>query len=213
MTWLCSCTLLNSGLNNQCAATKSDTSEDKHYRISSNTPDFHTSLAVGRETRYIMNDSEELFSKFYNHQRVLICDMDMDSLREHRDELSKIAFEAKARLRAAEDEVRERAAKSGKKEWLVNTDTNQSTSDAIRDIKVRKDRMSKIDKIRQQLLSAGIDDATVKEMVTNMERKATEKNLKLITFNGPSIKTTDTHTTQPPESIIPFNPDLLKFGE
>jgi hypothetical protein len=191
MTWLCKCGLKNSGLNESgsCSAAFNDGCE--HYQITANKPDYWQALIIAREFRleFNMTEQEELFAKFYNQDRILVRDMDAVQLREHRDELSKIAFEAKARLVATDDEVRERNLKVTKnKEWLTTTDANHVDTDAINVVAARKSRLSKMDKMRAQLLGAGIDEDTVNEMVKNLERKATEKDVKAITFNVPSVE-------------------------
>jgi hypothetical protein len=165
-----------------------------------------------------MTPQEELFAKFYNQEKILVKDMDVTTLREHRDELSKIAFEAKARLVAADDETRERGSKTKNKEWLVTTDTSQSSTDAINAVQARAKRLSKMDKIQKDLLAAGIDEETVKEMVRNLERKATEKQVKTITFNKPTVEVTAVTVEVNKPSVSngevkePFNPANLKFG-
>lgn len=135
-----------------------------------------------------MTPNEELFKEFYNHEKLLVADMDISKLREHREKLSQIAFEAKARLLAADDEDRERKAKhsSQTRQWLVSSDADkQLSSDAINAVDARKKRMNKVDKLRQQLKDSGIDDETIKIMMANVERNATEKNLKAVTFERP----------------------------
>jgi hypothetical protein len=163
----------------------------------------------------VMTDQEELFAKFYNQEKLLVKDMDSVQLREHRDELSTIAFEAKARLVATDDEARERNKSSKSKEWILPVDNSQVDSDAVSAVKVRAGRMNKIEKLRSQLLAAGIDEDTVKEMVKNLERKATEKDMKAIVFNKPSteqavvmVDVTKSNNGEPKE---PFNPASL-FG-
>jgi len=166
-----------------------------------------------------MTPQEELFSKFYNQEKILVKDMDTIQLREHREELATIAFEAKARLVATDDEGRERAAKNGKnKDWLTTADTGQVDNDAINAVKVRTARLSKMDKLRNQLLAAGIDEDTVKEMVKNLERKATEKDVKAITFNKPSVEqavvtvAVNKPVVNGDSNKEPFNPSSL-FGK
>jgi hypothetical protein len=181
MTWLCKCGILNSGLNKQCVSTSSD-----HYQVSDNTPDFLMAYVAGRGldltikgVKLSMTEQEELYAKFYNGSKILVKDMDITKLREFREELSQIALQAKATLAAADDELRERRAKSDKKDWLVTPiQSNQSTNDAINAVKIRTERMSKIDKMRKQLMSAGLDDETVNGMIRGMERRATDKNLR-----------------------------------
>jgi hypothetical protein len=136
-----------------------------------------------------MTDEEKLFAKFYNEDVILVKDMDDAILREHRKELSEIAFEAKARLVATDDEIRTRNGKNGKhKEWLTSITSDEVSSDVINAVKVRASRMSKMDKMRKDLLAAGIDKDTVDEMVRNMERKATEAAVKTLTFKSPEAK-------------------------
>jgi len=182
-------------------------------------------IFIGRIESYIielidkdnMTPQEELFAKFYNQEKILVKDMDTIVLREHRDELSKIAFEAKARLVATDDEGRERNSKTKNKEWLVTADSSQVNSDTLNIVKTRAARMSKMDKLRNQLLTAGIDEDTVNEMVKNLERKATEKDVKAITFNKPTTEQAIVFVNK--EKIIavdeprePFNPSSL-FGK
>jgi len=161
----------------------------------------------------VMTPQEELFAKFYNHEKVLVKDMDHIVLREHREQLQTIAFEAKARLVAADDETRERKAKTSNKEWLV-TDTTQpyDVSAAINVVKTRQARMTKMDKLRDQLQKAGIDEATIKEMVGNLEKKATDSKLKTVTFNKPATEVSAVQVkASKPEDSKPFDLATLKF--
>ena len=160
---------------------------------------------------------EELFAKFYNQEKILVKDMDVSTLREHRDELSKIAFEAKARLVATDDESRERNAKTKNREWLVTAESGQVNSDSLNAVASRTKRLTKMDKLKSQLLTAGIDEDTVKEMIRNLERKATEKDVKAITFNKPTVETgiVTVDTKKPNDdnnSKEAFNPIALNFG-
>lgn len=136
----------------------------------------------------VMTPQEELFAKFFSQEKVLVKDMDTVALREHRDELAQIAFEAKARLVATDDEVKERSSKSKSKEWILPVDESQVNNDAINVVKTRASRMNKIERLRKQLEDANLDDATIKEMMKNIERKATEKDVKAITFKSADSK-------------------------
>jgi len=211
MSWLCNCGILNSGTNKHCAAFKTT---GEHKQVSENSPDWVMSYLTAKELG--MTPQEELFKKFYNHQKPLVKDMDHIQLREHRDELSLIALEAKARLVATDDEIRERKAKTSNKEWLVtDTQTPYDVSSAINVVKTRKERMSKMDKIREQLVKAGIDEATIKDMVGNLEKKATDKNLKTVTFyKKPADEVSAVQVKAEPngDDKKPFNPASLKFG-
>lgn len=160
-----------------------------------------------------MTEQEELFAKFYNHMKVLVKDMDNVQLREHREELQKIVFQGRASLQAVDDETRERKAKSSNKEWIL-TDTNPDVkvSDAINVVKVRAARMSKMDKLKKQLESAGIDEATIKEMVRNLETRATDTKLKTVTFNKPTTEVSAVQVQEEKPQAEPFNPLSLSFA-
>jgi hypothetical protein len=160
-----------------------------------------------------MTPQEELFAKFYNHEKVLVKDMDHIQLREHREELQKIAFEAKARLVAADDETRERKAKTANKEWPVtDTQAPYDVSQAINVVKTRAARMSKMDKLRKQLQDAHIDEATINEMIGNLEVKATDGKLKTVTFNKPTTEVSAVQVREAAANDKPFDPSALKFG-
>ena len=116
---------------------------------------------------------------------------------------------------AADDELRERKAKKGNKEWLLTpTEHDVSVSDAMNAVKTRTVRMSKMDKMKQQLLAAGIDEETVKEMVRNLELKATDKNVKTITFEKQTTKMTAVQVKiKPNGDATPFDPSNLSFNK
>lgn len=208
--WACHCGYhWNPGRLTKCANDPADTSSE-HYQVSSNTIDWTMSSDI-RVELLIMTDQEELFAKFYNQEAILVKDMDISQLRSHRDELAKIAFEAKARLVKVDDETRERSAKSKNKEWIVPTDNNHVDSEALAAVKTRTTRMNKIEKLQSQLLAAGIDDETVKEMIRNVERKATEGSVKAITFNKPVVEqaVVVVDVKKPEETKEAFNPASL----
>lgn len=210
--WLCKCGVRNSGLNSKCAAETYYKAE--HYQTSNNSLDELRLIVALRELNSQMTPNEELFASYYNKGKLLVSQMDDTGLREHRERLAQVATEAKAHVMAADDEIRERGAKRKlkDKENLITVDTNLDTSDAINAVKTRAARMSKMDKLKQQLLSAGLDDATVKEMISNMERKATDKNLKTVTFQKPSVETSVVQVkTAEVKSSEPFDPTKL-FG-
>jgi hypothetical protein len=211
MSWLCSCGISNGGTNKYCAASLT-WKHIEHKQVSGNSPDWVMAELAAKDLG--MTPQEELFAKFYNHEKVLVKDMDVVQLREHRDELQKIAFEAKARLVAADDEARERKAKTSNKEWLVtDTKPDVNVSDAINVVKSRAARISKMDRLREQLSKAGIDEATIKEMVGNLERKATDSKLKTVTFHVPAdeVRAVQVKTERNGELKSAFNPASLGF--
>jgi transcriptional regulator of acetoin/glycerol metabolism len=212
MSWICSCGTVNSGIQINCAALRASRFGEVHNQISANKPDYLMAVMAAKE---IMTPQEELFAKFYNHEKILVKDMNDSQLREHREELSRIAFEAKARLVAADDETRERKAKNGNKEWTVTpTESDQTTTDAINAVKTRKERMTKLDKQREYLEKAGLDENIINEMMKNMERRATEKSLKTVTFTKKSEETSaiQVKIEKPDEPKEPFDASKLKFG-
>lgn len=159
------------------------------------------------------NDNEKLFAQYYNKGKLLVCDMDDTEIREHREKLRLIATEAKAHLMATDDDIRERGAKKKLKDktWLVSVETDRASSDAINVVQARKSRMSKLDRIKSDLEKAGFDDAIIKEMMRGMEKRATDKTLKTITFSKPE-NTTAVIQVVSNEPKEPFDPSSLNFG-
>jgi hypothetical protein len=143
MSWLCSCGLLNSGLNEQCAASNQTHFGNSHGQVTENNPDWVMAATAAMELS--MTPQEELYAKFYNRGKILVKDMDMLQLREHIDTLQGIAFEARATVSAAIDELKERKAKVSNKEWLVtDSKPDVNVTDAINVVKQRAARMSKM---------------------------------------------------------------------
>ena len=210
--WKCSCGHIILGNSEWCPAALTHHKET-HVQVSSNSPDWLQALLATSELK--MTPQEELFAKFYNEEKVLVKDMDHITLREHREQLQQIAFEAKAKVVAADDELRERKAKTNKKDWLVTDTTQPPVSDLINVVKVRQARMSKADKLAQQLRSINMDEATIKEMVAKIEQKATNSTMKTVTFNAPTIKPKSIQVSSKKngEDKKPFDPSTLKFGK
>jgi len=121
-----------------------------------------------------LNDNEQLFAKFYNEERVLVIDLADDLLEEHIIELELIAREAKARLTAAAEEKRDRKAKKGSKgEWqIAPTGPDQTVTDTINKVRVRANKMSKLDKMRDSLTGLGLSDHEVDQMISKMVAQA-----------------------------------------
>jgi hypothetical protein len=116
-----------------------------------------------------LTPQEELFSQLFNHEKILVKDMDMLTLRAHREELAKIAFEARARLTAADDEESNRKKKSQPKgpsgfERSVNTD--ETTTNAINAIKERQKKLTKAEKIQAGLEKLGISTADAEKLMS-----------------------------------------------
>lgn len=99
---------------------------------------------------------EELFARLFNHEKQLVKDMDDGQLASHRSELSRIAFEARARLTAADDETEGRRKKRGQG-ITRSVESDETATNAINQINKRKGRQSKQDKILDSLLAMGVD--------------------------------------------------------
>ena len=187
--WNCTiCKIYNDILNVSCISCKADKPDwlttGYQYRV-----EIKRNIFIARIESYVyqllesenMTEQEELFAKFYNEEKIFIKDMDVAQLREHRITLSKIAFEAKARLGAIDDDQRERNAKVKNKEFILTDVNNVPDSELINAPKLRQARMSKIDKMRQDL-SKYLDEDTVNEMIRKMEKTATEPVVSSVKF-------------------------------
>lgn len=101
-----------------------------------------------------MTPQEELFSQLFNHEKMLVKDMDILTLRAHREELAKISFEARARLTAVDDEDNDRkkkSAPSGARGFERSVNTDETTTDAINAIKNRQKKLSSKEKMLANL--------------------------------------------------------------
>jgi len=119
------------------------------------------------ESNERMTPQEKLHAKLFYHERLLVKDMDTLTIRAHREELAKIAFEARARLTAvdAEEDDRKKLNRKDKQptgfERSLNTD--DKTTDAINTI---KKRVSKADKMRAGLERLGLSAEHVAEVMS-----------------------------------------------
>lgn len=112
-----------------------------------------------------MTPSEELFSKLFNHEKSLVKDMDDLTLRSHREELAKIAFEARARLTAADDEEKTRKPRK-EKGFTRSVKTDDVTSDAINHIVERTKEQKKADKFLEGMAKLGISNDVAMTMLS-----------------------------------------------
>lgn len=118
---------------------------------------------------------EELFASFFNNEKETIASMSIIELRAHREELSKIAFEARARLTAVDDEERTRKAKNANvpnRGFSTSVVPDELATDAINKVKKRQARMSKEEKLRESMIqlqiAAGHDKAEAEKIVNEM---------------------------------------------
>lgn len=116
--------------------------------------------------RFKLTPQEELFAQFFNNERGMVATLDDLSLIAHREELAKIAFEARARLTAADDEIRGRKSKKSAKGLITSLEPDSTASDAITNIKKRQGKLTKVDKAIESMMKAGIDRATAEQLVS-----------------------------------------------
>lgn len=103
-----------------------------------------------------MTPQEELFAQLFNHEKVLVKDMDTLTLRAHREELAKIAFEARARLTAVDDEENTRKKQSspkGPSGFARSVNTDENTTAAINTIKERQKKLTAKERMLQGLIN------------------------------------------------------------
>jgi len=116
------------------------------------------------EKQMAETDRIELHTKFYNHEKPLYSSMSFEQRRAHRDEIALILLEGRARMNAIDDVDRDENAKRGPKgrEWLTsNQNQAELGTDAISQPKIRKDRMSKADKLAEEMAKLGLSKADI----------------------------------------------------
>lgn len=120
------------------------------------------------ETSEKMTPQEELFAKFFNHEKILVSTMNTLELRAHREELVKIAFEARARITADDEEEKNRKPKNDGKPtgFARSVNGDAATSELINKIKDKNSRMSKSEKTRAGLIKLGISTEDVNKIMS-----------------------------------------------
>lgn len=182
MTWLCSCGITNVNVNLKCARDSCKTERPKEFEpydsfdaLLSACRMHEINRATGFHSQYYfypggkVTPQEELFKELFNHEKVLVRDMDLLTLRAHREELCKIAFEARARITATDEVEKELKTKhnAGKPSGFqrsVNTDEN--ATNAINTIKERQKKMSKMDRIQAGLEKLGISTTDASKLMS-----------------------------------------------
>ncbi len=162
------------------------------YGIHSTNPDINNRLESP------MTPQEELFKLLFNSEKGLVKDMDALTLRAHREELAKIAFEARARLSAVDDEEKQRKPKKEDKGFQRNLNSDDVTSEAINTVKERQKRMSKEEKVLEGLMK-----------LPGMDRKTAESLMSAGTIKGrlDNIAGKKTEEVKVTEEVKPvFNP-------
>lgn len=172
--WYCNIyNTYNDILDLSCIYCKSCTIPIQLIELSYRTRHIRTGEFIDMKTE----DLIELHTRFYNAEKVIIADLDDAAMHLRLEELNKIIYEAKARKDAINEEDRQRAGKRSRseREWLLNSGSNDpSVTDAIAAVKVRKERMSKADKLSAMLTSLGVanSDALVTAAIRNQTGSA-----------------------------------------
>jgi hypothetical protein len=120
------------------------------------------------ESNQNMTPQEKLFAQLFYHETKLVKDMDLLTLRAHREELSKIAFEARARLSAADahEEKIKRDSNSKPKGFERSLNVDDTTMGAINKIKERQVRLTKAEKIQAGLEKLGISSTDAAKLMS-----------------------------------------------
>lgn len=160
-----------------------------------------------------MTPQEELFAEFFRDEKLTVKDMSVLELRQHREELAKIAFEARARLTAVDDEERDRKGKDKQKSkgFSASVQTDELTSNAINAITKQSVKLNKRESMIKKLMDkVGVDRATAEAMVPDVEKtsagKAINSKSKLESINsGATVKTEQQERASQPFTN-PFGP-------
>lgn len=152
-------------------------------------------FANGKE--FNMTPQEQLFVRFYNEEKLAVKEMDGIQLRAHRELLSEIALEARAKLTAVDDEERSRkGTKTIGFERSVNVD--DITSNAINQIEKRNERLSKKEKIAKTLRDIGVDEAEIQKILSarGLRDVQAKSNLDTSSPASPSRKESNSKKTE-----------------
>lgn len=140
-----------------------------------------------------MTPQEELFKELFNHETVLVKDMDTLSLRAHREELAKIAFEARARLSAVDNEEKNRKPKKDDKGFAHSINGDEVASEAINTVKERQKRLTKQEKLLEGMMK-----------LPGMDRKTAEALMSAGTIKGQLDKKKEVETKSEVKVFNPF---------
>lgn len=143
------------------------------------------------EREDLMGDKSkiELHAEFFNSGMILYSSMEFSQRREWRDKLSLIILEARANLSAADRVDSEESSKldANGRQWLVTNDENAG-SNALNQPKIRKERMSKADKLKEQMSSLGLDMGEINKIIGDVQKVATESSINNLKFTSDRVK-------------------------
>lgn len=220
MSWLCEqCSTNNFGGNRKCA----------NYKCKLSRPACHDKFEKQcfREIleRYPLmtvsktnEEKYELHAKFFAEETTFIKDKSYDEIEERIKELEDIIFRAKAFLSADTEKQRKSKADMTREQRDKLIDNpSLSVSDAISTVKKRADRMSKAEKLIEDMRAAGVDEAAIKLLMADVKVDEPKPNVLRAVFNKSSkeeIEKTKTETARvndEPKASEPFDPTKL-FG-
>jgi hypothetical protein len=199
MSWQCHCGCINVNLTKYCnycrvklgkatprptnfsgeADTWDEIVRERHSSIIDRAFGFDWSRFGGENP---MTPQEELYIQLFNHEKILVKDMTTLERRAHREELVKIAFEARTRIRAVdhaeEEEIKARRKADGPTGFARSVNVDETATDAINTIKERQKRLSKEesknrqkrvskeDKIKESLYILGLSESEVDKVMS-----------------------------------------------
>jgi hypothetical protein len=214
MSWICPiCGVNNVNVNKFCAnashkkVERSETFEpfDSIDEIIS----LHRIRLIDRLIGELMTPQEELFSKLFNHEKLLVKDMDLLTLRAHREELAQMAYEARARLSAVDDEEKSRKKKNGPQGptgFQRSLNIDDVTSDAINNVKERQKKLTRSESVRAGLLKImSVEDADKAMAARNISDKVRVQN-----HTKPAASSTENKPTE--SKTLPFVNPFEKKG-
>lgn len=136
-----------------------------------------------------MNEKEKLFAQFFNGEKIFIENMSLLELREHREKLALIAFEARARLTAVDERDRELSSTTKKNRGFSRSvEVDDLASNAINQIDARKKKLSKAEKAIESMRKLGIDTATAEHLASAGNILANLKRVGAVPSNEPAHK-------------------------
>lgn len=112
-----------------------------------------------------MTPKEKKHAKLFNHEKILVKDMDDATLKAHIEELQDICFEGRSRLAASDEEARERAAKKKKeKGFRAVIAPDDFSVNAINNINERGRKLNKQEREIERLVSLGMARADAENL-------------------------------------------------
>lgn len=125
-----------------------------------------------------MDDTRlEMHVKFFNAEKPLYAAMTLDERISHRKELEDIALQAKARISAMDYIEREENDNlpDSVREWKRTQPKSINVSDALNEVKLRKSRMNKADKLKSQMEKLGVQG--IDGIMNHIQKRATDAQI------------------------------------